>query len=45
MTLFFSYLLLFAFSPGLCFAAVLLGGVSLYVWICLLGAVVRWVVR
>lgn len=45
MTALFSYLLLFAFSPGLCFLAVLVGLVSLYAWVCLLGAVVRWVVK
>lgn len=41
MSAFLSYLLLFAFSPGLCFVAVLAGLISLYVWVCLLGVLVR----
>lgn len=45
MTALLAYLLLFAFSPAICFLFVLAALVSAYAWVCLLAGVVRWVVR
>ena len=45
MSLFLSYLLLFAFSPGLCFLVVLLALASGWAWVCLLAAMIEWVVK